>query len=98
MSTNVVADPTVALNSTAAGLKFTPTNGSFVVHVKDATTGLEKSTLVQVNLTGQPTDTTLNSLAASLAAIPGVTATVSGGQLEPRGKQRRPAVDLQPGQ
>ena len=29
--------------------------------------GLEKGTLVQVNLTGQPTDTTLNSLAASLA-------------------------------
>lgn len=80
-STNVAADPTQALNSAAAGLKFTPVNGSFVVHVKDANTGLEKSTLVQVNLTGQPTDTTLNSLAASLAAIPGVTATVSGGRL-----------------
>ncbi len=80
-STSVVADPTQALNSAAAGLKFTPTNGSFVVHVKDTATGLEKSTLVQVNLTGQPTDTTLNSLAASLAGIPGVSATISGGRL-----------------
>jgi len=80
-STNIVADPTQALNSTAAGLKFTPTNGSFVVNVKDPTTGQEQSTLVSVNLTGQPTDTTLNSLAASLSAVPGVSATISGGRL-----------------
>lgn len=81
-STNVVTDPTQPLNSTAAGLDFTPTNGSFVVNVTDKTTGLETSTLVPVNLTGQPTDTTLNSLAASLSAISGVTATVSGGRLK----------------
>jgi flagellar hook-associated protein 1 FlgK len=80
-STNAVTDPTQPLDSTAAGLAFTPTNGSFVVHVTDPTTGLQKSTLVQVNLTGQPTDTTLNSLAASLSGITGVTATVSGGRL-----------------
>jgi flagellar hook-associated protein 1 FlgK len=76
-STNVVADPTQALDSTA----FTPTNGSFVVNVKNPTTGLEQSTLVSVNLTGQSTDTTLNSLAASLSAVPGVSATISGGRL-----------------
>ena len=80
-STNIVADPTQALTSTAAGLPFTPTNGSFVVNVKNPTTGLEQSTLVSVNLTGQSTDTTLNSLAASLSAIPGVNATISGGRL-----------------
>jgi flagellar hook-associated protein 1 FlgK len=80
-STNLVADPTQALDSTAAGLAFTPTNGSFVVNVKDPTTGLEQSTLVSVNLTGQSTDTTLNSLAASLSAVPGVGATISGGRL-----------------
>jgi flagellar hook-associated protein 1 FlgK len=80
-STNVVADPTQALDSAAAGLKFTPTNGSFVVNVKSPTTGQEQSTLVSVNLTGATTDTTLNSLAASLSAIPGVNATISGGRL-----------------
>jgi flagellar hook-associated protein 1 FlgK len=80
-STNVVLDPTQALTSTAAGLNFTPTNGSFVVNVTNPTTGLETSTLVPVNLTGQPTDTTLNSLATSLSAVPGVTATISGGRL-----------------
>ena len=66
-STNAVDDPTVALNDPPAGLKFTPTNGSFVVHVTNKTTGLETSTLVQVDLDGQNgNDTTLNSLAADL--------------------------------
>ena len=80
-ATNAVADPTAALNSTAAGLQFPPTNGSFVVTVTNATTGLSTSTLVPVNLTGSPGDTTLNSLAASLNAINGVKATITGGKL-----------------
>jgi flagellar hook-associated protein 1 FlgK len=80
-ATNAVTDPTQALDNTAAGLKFTPSNGSFVIHVKNTTTGLDTSTLVQVNLTGSPGDTTLNSLAASLNAINGVKATLNGGTL-----------------
>jgi len=80
--TNAAADPTKPLNSTAAGLAFRPTNGSFVVHVRQKGGGLVNSTLVQVNLTGQPTDTTLNSLAASFNAINGVTATIAGGRLQ----------------
>lgn len=80
--TNAVADPTKPLNRTAAGLAFAPTNGSFVVHVRQKGGGLVTSTLVQVNLTGQPTDTTLNSLAASLNAINGVKATIAGGKLQ----------------
>jgi flagellar hook-associated protein 1 FlgK len=35
-----------------------------------------------VNLTGQSTDTTLNSLATSLSAIPNVSASIVGGQLQ----------------
>ncbi len=81
-ATNQVLDSTVALDSTAAGLKFPPVNGSFVVHVKNAQSGLSTSTLVQVNLTGQPSDTTLNSLTSSLNAIPNVTAIIQGGQLQ----------------
>jgi flagellar hook-associated protein 1 len=80
-STNQVLDPTAALNSAGAGLAFPPQNGSFVVHVTNTATGLSSSTLVQVNLTGSGSDTTLNSLASSLGAISGVQATVSGGYL-----------------
>lgn len=80
-ATNVVNDPTVPLNNPKSGLKFAANNGSFVVHVKQTGTGLVSSTLVQVDLTGQPTDTTLNSLKASLAGIGGVNATIAGGKL-----------------
>ncbi len=80
-STNEDLDPTAALNSTAAGLPYQPVNGSFVVTTTNTQTGLASSTLVPVNLTGQPTDTTLNSLAASLNAIPNVSATIQNGQL-----------------
>jgi flagellar hook-associated protein 1 len=80
-STNAVDDPTVALNSSAAGLNYTPTTGSFVVHVTDTASGQTTSTLVHVQLTGQSGDTTLNSLAASLSAIPSVSASVNAGQL-----------------
>lgn len=81
-ASNAVADPTAALNTTATGLKFTPTNGSFVVHVNQKATGLSTSTLVQVNLTGGAADTTLNSLETSLNAINGVTASIVGGKLQ----------------
>jgi flagellar hook-associated protein 1 FlgK len=81
-ATNAVSDPTAALNTQAAGLAFPPTNGSFVVHVKQKGTGLETSTLVQVDLDGlNGNDTTLNSLQASLGSINGVSASISAGKL-----------------
>ena len=80
-ATSAVTDPTVALNNPKSGLKFAANNGSFVVHVKQTATGLVSSTLVQVDLSGQPTDTTLNSLKASLAGINGVNATIASGKL-----------------
>jgi flagellar hook-associated protein 1 FlgK len=81
-SSNAVTDATAPLNNPKSGLKFPPKNGSFVVHVKQTGSDLVTSTLVQVDLDGQGgNDTTLNSLAASLSAINGVTATVSGGRL-----------------
>ncbi|HEY2585288.1 MAG TPA: flagellar hook-associated protein FlgK [Tepidisphaeraceae bacterium] len=81
-ATNSASDTTKSLADPASGLKFTPTNGSFVLHVTDPTTGQSTSTLVQVNLTGAAGDTTLDSLTASLNAIPGVKATDNGGQLQ----------------
>ncbi|MGD0464188.1 MAG: flagellar hook-associated protein FlgK [Tepidisphaeraceae bacterium] len=80
-STNQVQDTTSALNSAAADLPFQPVNGSFVLTTTNTQTGLSSSTLVPVNLTGQPGDATLNSLAASLNAIPNVQATIQGGKL-----------------
>jgi flagellar hook-associated protein 1 FlgK len=78
-----VTDPTAALNTSGAGLAFTPSNGSFVVHVTDKTTGVTTSTLVPVDLDGlNSNDTTLNSLAGSLSAIPGVSASITGGKLQ----------------
>jgi len=83
MATGVVSDSTKALNDPASGLKFTPVNGSFVVHVKQKSTGLSTSTLMQVDLDGlNANDTSLDALTAGLDAITGVAATVVGGQLK----------------
>ena len=80
-SENAVADQTAALTSDAAHLKFQPNNGSFVVHVKDKATGSVTSTLVQVDLDGTGTDTTLDSLTADLDGIDDISASVTGGRL-----------------
>lgn len=80
-ATNAVTDSTQPLNTPNNGLTQLPTNGSFVVHVTDQTTGLSTSTLVQVDLNGQPGQTTLNSLATSLGAISNVSASIVGGKL-----------------
>lgn len=82
-ATSVVSDPSKALNDPASGLKFTPANGSFVVHVKQKSTGLSTSTLMQVDLDGlNGNDTSLSALTTGLDGIAGVTASVVGGQLK----------------
>jgi len=81
-ATNAVADPTVPLNNPASGMQFPVTNGSFVVHVQNTSTGLATSTLVPVPVTGGPGDATLNSIVSTLNAISGVSATITGGKLQ----------------
>jgi flagellar hook-associated protein 1 FlgK len=76
-----VTDPTAALSSATSGLKFSPTTGSFVVHVTNTNTGLTTSTLVHVDENGTGTDTTLNSLTADLNGIANVSATDTNGTL-----------------
>lgn len=70
-SQSYVTDANAALNN--AGLKFTPTNGSFKVLIHDKASNLTHTTDIFVNLNGvRPEDqTTLNSLTAALNAIPG---------------------------
>ena len=84
-----VNDPAVALNSTAAGLTFPLENGTFIVHIRDTNTGQEITRQIHIDLDGlNADDTTLNSLAADLNNVPGLTATVTADnrlQLQPAG-------------
>jgi flagellar hook-associated protein 1 FlgK len=76
-------DATVALNDPDAGLDFAPVNGSFVVHVRNKTTGVSTSTLVKVDLDGlNANDTTMTSLAADINGVANVTASVNAGKLQ----------------
>ncbi len=60
-----------------AGLAFTPVNGSFQVKVFNTRTELTETTDIFVRLNGLNTDTTLESLAASIDAVDGVSASVT---------------------
>jgi flagellar hook-associated protein 1 FlgK len=82
-ASNGVADTAAILNSPETNLDFTPSNGSFVIHVKQKGTGLVTSTLVQVDLDGlNNDDTTLDSLRASLDGVSGISATITAGKLK----------------
>lgn len=95
------ADQALALNDpnnqTVADLPFGPRNGSFVVVVRDATTGAETRTTISVDLdgidaTGAPgfaNDTSLADIQAALNAVAGLSATIDA-----NGKLR---IDAAPG-
>lgn len=72
-----VLDPTAALSSAAAGLNFPVSNGTFIVHVRDAASGREITRQIKVDLDGIGTDTSLARLAAALDAVPGLNASVT---------------------
>ena len=74
-STNTVDNPTHELD--AAGLPFTPVNGSFQVQVTNAKTGLTQTNNVTVDLNGLDNDTSLNDLASQLNSISGLSASVT---------------------
>lgn len=76
VSENEVDDVDAPLN--AAGLPFTPTNGTFQVLLHNTKTGLTRTTDIRVDLNGlNNNDTTLADLAAALDAIDGITAEVT---------------------
>ena len=71
-----VTSASAALN--AAGLDFTPVNGSFQVNVTNRNTGSVTTTNIQVDLDGiAPADTTLNSLTAAIDAVANISASVT---------------------
>jgi flagellar hook-associated protein 1 FlgK len=73
-SLEAVNSTTVSLD--AAGLAYTPQNGSFQVQLYNPATGLTETTDIRVDLNGFDTDTTLADLAAAIDAINGVTAVI----------------------
>ncbi|MCL4191599.1 MAG: flagellar hook-associated protein FlgK [Thermoguttaceae bacterium] len=76
-----VDDIDLPLNS--AGLKYTPTNGSFKVLVRSKATGLTETDEILVDLNGLGRELTLAGLAQKLEAVDGIHArTTSYGNLE----------------
>lgn len=62
----------------AAGLAFTPVNGSFQLQTLNTQTGATTSTTIQVDLNGlDKNETSLNSIASQISAINGLSASVS---------------------
>ncbi len=77
-ATYAVADATLALNDSAAGLTFVPQTGSFFVSVTDLAGGQTVSSRIDIDLDGQNgDDTTLDSLAAQIdGTVANLTAAV----------------------
>jgi len=81
-SLNAVNDPNASLsNSSLTGLAFTPTNGSFQIITTNTQTGVSTTNNVPVSLLGSGHDTTLNSLAAEINGVSGLSAQVANGTL-----------------
>ncbi|HIQ19842.1 MAG TPA: flagellar hook-associated protein FlgK [Planctomycetes bacterium] len=70
-----VDDLTLPLD--AAGLPFTPTNGSFQLLVRNTKTGLVQTTDILVDLNGLNDELTLQGLADALDAADGLSAAIS---------------------
>jgi flagellar hook-associated protein 1 len=76
--TYAVSDPTVSL--AAAGLPFTPVNGSFEVRIRNSATGVAKTSVINVDLDGIGADTTFNNLLTQLNGVANLTATTTPDQ------------------
>lgn len=79
-----VDDPNAVLTSPAAGLTYPITSGTFMVNVRDRSTGIETTRMIRIDLDGidnpgnpNDNDTTLTALAAQLNGVPGMTAQVT---------------------
>ncbi len=80
-STFAMADVTVALDTTDAGLTYPVQNGTFQVRIRDKFTGQVTTKMIEVDLDGlNGDDTTLTALAVDLNAVPGLSATITSGQ------------------
>ncbi|MGL4512122.1 MAG: flagellar hook-associated protein FlgK [Lacipirellulaceae bacterium] len=69
-----IRDATLPLDE--AGLAFTPQNGEFYLRVTNTRTNTTTTTRIDVDLLGLDDDTTLGSLATSIDAVSGVSASI----------------------
>lgn len=76
-SNTAVESATADLDSTDAGLPFTPVHGSFEIQVTNQLTGVTSTTLIDVDLDGVGADDGLDDLATKLNAITNLNATVT---------------------
>lgn len=74
-----VADSTAVLNTTDAGLAFTPVHGSFQLHVTQKSTNQRNTSTIDIDLDGinPASDTTLDSLIAQINGVASVTASAT---------------------
>jgi flagellar hook-associated protein 1 len=78
IGTNPLLDSTVPLNDARTGLQTTPQNGSFFLVVSDDATGTPVAYRLDVDLDGQGTDTTLETLVSDINDnVSGVTASLT---------------------
>jgi flagellar hook-associated protein 1 FlgK len=70
-----IADVTAPLD--AAGLSFTPVNGSFQIKVRNRQTGQTQTTNIAVDLNGLGDETSLAALAAQINSVSGLSATIT---------------------
>jgi flagellar hook-associated protein 1 FlgK len=80
-SLNAVSDADAPLDQAGLGLPLTPTNGSFQIIVTNTQKGTSTANNIPVALLGSGHDTTLNSLAAEINGVSGLSAKVSNGTL-----------------
>jgi flagellar hook-associated protein 1 FlgK len=74
-SQNAVANPAAALD--AAGLPFTPANGSFDILIRNTNTGVTQTHTIVVDLNGLDQDMSLADLASAINGITGLTASAT---------------------
>ena len=79
-----VADSTAALNSTAADLPFTPTNGGFELRLVNSATGTVSTHVIDVDLDGIGADDSLDDIVTKINAAFGSSAAsvTSDGELQ----------------
>ncbi len=75
---NAVTSTSAALNN--AGLSFPPSHGSFTVKIRNTQTGEVNSRVINVDLDGIGSDTSLASLVTDLTGVPNLTATITSDQ------------------
>ena len=81
-STAKVLDENAVLDSEEAGLDFAPTNGSFLVHITDKTTGQRTTTQIDIDLddVDAANNSTLADLITALDGVTNLTASLGPGR------------------